>query len=278
MPLTPPIRTLVVDDERLARENLVIRLREVGDFDVVGECEGGLAALEAIDTDRPELVFLDIRMPDLGGFELLERIAPERMPVVVFVTAYDHYALEAFRVHALDYLLKPFDDERFAETLALCRRRVAAARREMVSPHHAYRLEIGTGGATAQPSPAVPTAPAAPAAFAPCCERLIVKGRGRVFFIRTDQVEWVAADGDYVRLHVAGQAYLLRRTMQEMEARLDPRHFARVSRSAIVNLDRVRELTPLARGEYRIHLRGGSTVKLTRTYRTALERHLGDRL
>ena len=265
------IRTLIVDDEPLARENLRIRLREVPGFEVVGECGNGRDAIAAIAQGRPDLLFLDIRMPDMDGFAVLERIEPENQPVVVFVTAYDRYALEAFRVHALDYLLKPFDEERFAETLESCRQRVAEVR----------RLDRGiVAGRGADP--AVPAEGALPAPDLsranPFLDRLVIKDRGRVFFLRIGSLDWIEACGDYVSLHAGERSWLLRRTMNEMEVRLDPRAFARINRSAIVHLDRVQELVPATRGEHLVRLTGGRELKLTRLYREKLERLLGDRL
>jgi two-component system LytT family response regulator len=252
-----PIRTLIVDDEPLARENLRLRLRGVTDFEIVGERRNGREAVAAVTALRPELIFLDIRMPDMDGFAVLERIPADAMPAIVFVTAYDRFAIEAFRVHALDYLLKPFDEERFAETLEICRRRIAELRRP-VDGEPRFLLSEGGEGAHV--------------------DRLVVKCRGRVFFIRVQDLDWIQAYADYVRLHAGEQSYLIRRTMNEMEARLDPRSFARISRSAIVNLDRVRELQPLSRGEHRVRLSGGQELKLTRSYRPKLESLLGDRL
>lgn len=260
-----PIRTLIVDDEPLARENLQIRLRDVTDFDVVGECRNGREALAAVAAQRPELLFLDIRMPDMDGFAVLEEIPAETMPAVVFVTAYDRFALAAFRVHALDYLLKPFDEERFAETLEICRQRVAELRRP-ARREPSCLLSNGPGAAAAQ------------GARDPHLHRLIIKCRGRVFFVRVQDLDWIQAYGDYVRLHTGERSYLLRRTMHEMEERLDPHAFARISRSAIVNLDRICDFRPLSRGEHRVRLAGGQELKLTRSYRGKLEALLGDRL
>jgi two-component system LytT family response regulator len=263
-----PIRTLIVDDEPLARENLQIRLRDETDFEVVGECRNGREALAVIAARRPELLFLDIRMPDMDGFAVLEQIPAETMPAVVFVTAHDRFAIEAFRVHALDYLLKPFDEERFAETLDICRQRIAELRR-LPRREPCFLLSEGQGAGTGS---------AERATRGPHVSRLVIKCRGRVFFIRVRELDWVQAYGDYVRLHTGERSYLLRRTMNEMEARLDPRVFARISRSSIVNLDRIREFQPLSRGEHRVRLAGGQELKLTRSYRGKLESVLGDRL
>lgn len=280
-----PIRTLIVDDEALARENLRLRLRDFDDFLVVGECAGGREAIAAISGKRPELVFLDIRMPDLDGFAVIERLDPENLPVIVFVTAFDRYTLEAFRVHALDYLLKPIEEERFTETLQACRSRIAETRR-LGSPEAGngsagprrgemlYRISEGgrhSGDAAGgNPEPIGPPDP--------LFDRLVIKSGGRAFFLRIAAVDWIEAYGDYVRLHVGAQSYLLRRTMNEMEARLPVRDFARTSRSAIVNLDRVRDLEPASRGDLLVRLTTGCELKLTRVYRERLELLLGDRL
>jgi two-component system LytT family response regulator len=267
-----PIRTLIVDDEPLARENLRIRLHDVNDFIVVGECANGRETLAAISEQKPDLLFIDIQMPDLNGFEVLERVPVEILPVIVFVTAFDRYALEAFRVHALDYLLKPFEDERFAETLQLSRERVAEARRAAREADPLYRLSgpAAVGGEFLRMA-------SWKAAGHPV-DRLVIKTRGRVFFLKTEDIDWIEANGDYSRLHTAQKSYLLRKTMNEMETRLLPAAFARTSRSAIVNLDHILDLVPIARGEFMIRLRGGGQIKLTRTYRHKLEKLLGDRL
>jgi two-component system, LytTR family, response regulator len=264
-----PIRTLIVDDEPLARRNLLIRLREIPDFEIVGECATGNEAVAAVNERRPDLVFLDIRMPDMDGFAVLERIDPEILPVVVFVTAYDRFALEAFRVHALDYLLKPFEDDRFVETLEACRQRVSEMR----------RLAAETPGRDRTSEPAGASLSGQQTTKAnPYLDRLVIKGGGRVFFMRIASVDWVEAYGNYVSVHSGEKTWLLRRTMHEMEEGLDPRVFCRISRSAIVNLDRIKELEPAARGEHLVRLVSGRELKLTRGYRQKLEALLGDRL
>jgi two-component system, LytTR family, response regulator len=303
-----PIRTLIVDDEPLARENLRLRLRDIDDFVVVGECASGREAIGAITGMRPDLVFLDVRMPGLDGFAVIEELEPESMPAIVFVTAFDRYALEAFRVHALDYLLKPIEEERFAETLQTCRERVADMRQlasgsgtdrsvasETTGRDRRRSAEIlfqlsGTAahpggapaGVTAPPADlsrsGTPVLPSGPAAADPFLDRLVIKSGGRVFFLRIAAVDWIEAYGDYVRLHVGAQSYLLRRTMNEMETRLPTRDFARTNRSAIVNLDRVKDLEPASRGELLVRLTTGRELKLTRVYREKLELLLGDRL
>lgn len=299
-----PIRTLIVDDEALARENVRLRLRDIDDFVIIGECANGREAIGAIAGMRPDLVFLDVRMPDLDGFAVIEQLEPEIQPAIVFVTAFDRYAIEAFRVHALDYLLKPIEEERFAETLQACRQRVAEMRRlgsggdaggETAGDNRVRGAETlfelsrgawlagnaadGTTVSSAGGSRAgAPAGHAGSAASDPFFDRLVIKSGGRVFFLRITTVDWIEAYGDYVRLHVGTQSYLLRRTMNEMEARLPAREFARTSRSAIVNLDRVKHLEPASRGEHLVRLTTGRELKLTRIYREKLELLLGDRL
>ena len=261
-----PIRTLIVDDESLARENLRIRLRGVAEFEIVGECATGREAVGAVSALEPDLVFLDIQMPDMDGLAVVEQIDPDRLPVVVFVTAYERYAIEAFRLHALDYLLKPFEETRFAETLQACRRRVAETR-DLSRPVAARDRPLEAD-----------LAPHDPRRRNPYLDRLVVKSRGRIFFLKIGSIDWIEACADYVTLHVADRSWLIRRTMTDMEARLDARAFVRISRSAIVNLERVQELVPAARGEHFVRLTGGRELKLTRSYREKLEALLGDRL
>jgi len=247
--VTVAIRTVIVDDEPLARENLRLRLADHPDVTVVAECAGGKEAVAAIDELDPDLVFLDVSMPDLDGFAVLERLAGGDPPVVVFVTAHDQYALEAFRVHALDYLLKPFADDRFADTMARARQRVVDRRRDDAPA----RWEVSAGPA----------------------DRLVVKAQGRVLLVPVADIRWIEGCGDYARIHAGARPLLLRRTLHDLNDLLDPVRFARVNRSAIVNLDHVAELRPCSRGEYMIELQGGDEVKLTRTYRGDLELRLG---
>jgi len=246
-----PIRALIVDDEPLARENLRLRLADHTDITVAGECAGGLAAVEAITADPPDLLFLDISMPDLDGFGVLDRLPDDLQPVVIFVTAYQDHALEAFRVHALDYLLKPFSDQRFDEALARARQ-------------HLVATEPPTAWETAGQTPDHP-------------DRLVVRAGGRVLLVPVADIRWIEGCGDYARLHTDGRPLLLRRTLQELTTLLDPAQFTRVNRSAIVNLDQVTELRPCSRGEYLLVL-GDDEVKLTRTYRQELEARLGQSL
>ncbi len=241
------LRAIIVDDEPLARENLMLRMRELIDCEVVAECSGGLESLQAIKEHRPDVLFLDIQMPGLDGFEVVDRIPANRMPVIVFVTAYDQYAVEAFKVHALDYLLKPFSAARFNAVWAHVREQVPDARKDLNCPH-------------------------------PYSGRLMVKTGGRITFLNVDHINWVEANGDYAKVHCGARSFLLRRTLTDLAACLANKGFLRISRSVIVNLERVCELAPVKRGEYQVELRCGARLKLTRSYRSQLERLLGDPL
>jgi two-component system LytT family response regulator len=272
--MTKSIRTLIVDDEALARENLRIRLADFPEIELLEECASAPEALSSIRENRPELLFLDIQMPGKDGFALLEELSPEETPVVVFVTAYDEYAVRAFQIHALDYLLKPFDDERLRDTIVQVRERVALLRTgEIAGEGKAWLLSEGEDEAR-NPGDRKPDPDGVPRP--PFLERLVVKMCGRVFFVRCDDLDWIQADGDYMRLHIGPRTHLLRRTMTELERCLDPQRFVRIHRSVIVNIDRIKELRPDTRGDHKVILTDGKEVKLTRTYRDRIESLLGD--
>ena len=250
------IRTLVVDDEPLARERVMSLLQQESDVEIVGECSDGTQAVSAIQEQSPDLVFLDVQMPGCDGFEVIRNIGADRMPTVVFVTAYDEYALQAFEVHALDYLLKPFGKDRFQQTLrhareALERRRAGDLGRRLLALVHDIKPEPQR------------------------VERLVVKSGGRVFFLRTDEIDWIEAAGNYVRLHLGTESHLFRETMNRMESRLDTRRFARIHRSRIVNTERIKELQPWFNGDYVVILRDGQRLTLSRGYREKLQQRLG---
>lgn len=253
-----PIRVLIVDDEPLAREGTRLLLRGDPEVEVVGEAGSGTAAIAAITALRPDLVFLDVQMPERGGFEVLAALPPEEVPAVIFVTAYDRYALRAFEVHALDYLLKPFDDERFHEALRRAKAHLELARagdlrRQLLS------LLADVEGQKAAAAPA-----AAPA------ERLAIKDGSRVVFLRADEIDWVEAADYYVQIHTGSKSYLVRETMASLERRLDPGQFVRIHRSAIVNRQRIRELRSGGRREAIVVLEGGATLKVARSQRDKL--------
>jgi len=255
-----PMRVVVADDEPLARRRMVRLLRDHDDeVDVVAVCETGAHAVEAIRATRPDLVFLDVQMPELDGFEVLERVGGE-LPAVVFVTAHDRYALRAFEVHALDYLLKPFDVERFNRALERGRSQVAR-RGEGVSR---AGLEALLEQLARDRGPAPAPRPRR------WLDWVMVKTRGRVEFVRTADIDWIEAEGNYVRLHAGKKAWLVREKIGALEERLDPDAFLRVHRSSIVQVDRMAELHPMVAGDGILVLRDGTQVKLSRGYRRRL--------
>jgi two-component system LytT family response regulator len=275
--VTAPLRVVVVDDEPLARSGMCGLVARDPELTLVAQCADGAEAVAAIAGLRPDLVLLDVQMPEMDGFEVLREVGPARMPVVVFVTAFDRFALRAFDVAAVDYLLKPFDDERF--DLAIARAKHAVRNAEAGELGRRLMRLVERQGTS-------PSADAAPSAVesqrtaeppARHASRLVVKSAGRTVFVRVDEVDWIEADDYYARLHVAGKTHLLRETMGSLEARLDPQRFFRVHRSAIVNLDRVREVQFLFRGEHVVILHDGTRLKLSRTRLEKLESMLAGR-
>ncbi len=250
------IRTLIVDDEPLARERLRTLLAEAPEVEILGECGDGRAAVAAIEDQAPDLVFLDVQMPELDGFGVLEAVDPAKLPVVVFVTAYNEHALRAFEVHALDYLLKPFDRARFDKALERARAHLQGTRSEELNQRLAALL--------AEMRPESKTA-----------DRLVVKSSGRVVFIRTTDIDWIEAADNYLNVHVGNESHLLRETMTSLESRLNPKQFLRLSRSAIANIERIKELQPMFHGDYTVILRNGTRLTLSRGYRDKLQDLLG---
>lgn len=259
------IRALIVDDEPVARDGIRALLKRDAEIEIVGDCADGREAVEAIESLSPDLVFLDVQMPEADGFDVIERIGAENMPVVVFVTAYDQYALRAFDVAAIDYLLKPFDDERFA--LAVNRAKSQVRRGEVgdLSRRLIALLEFQT------PKTGPDDAPSS----GDYLQRIMLKTGGKVVFLKVDEIDWIEAEGDYVRLHVRGGSHLLRDTMKRLERQLDPSQFLRTHRSTIVNVDRIKELHPFFHGDYMVILKDGTELKLSRNRRRALEEKLG---
>ena len=257
--MSEPMRVVVADDEPLARRRMLRLLRDHDDeVDVVAVCETGANAVEAIRETRPDLVFLDVQMPELDGFEVLERVGGE-LPAVVFVTAHDRYALRAFEVHALDYLLKPFDVERFNRALERGRSQVARQGEEAQAGLAALLEQLARDRGPA-PAPR-------PRRW---LDWVMVKTRGRVEFVRTADIDWIEAEGNYVRLHAGKKGWLVREKIGALEERLDPEAFLRVHRSSIVQVDRLAELHPMVAGDGILVLRDGTQVKLSRGYRRRL--------
>ena len=249
-------RVLIVDDEPLARERLRTLLQDEPGIDVIGEAGDAATAVQAIASSSPDLVFLDVQMPGATGFDVIGAVGVDAMPLVVFVTAYDRYALRAFEVHALDYLLKPFDRERFRHTLARARRHV----QERTSGDLERRLLA-----------IVQDLKPSHGKF----ERFVIKTGGRVFFVRGYEIDWIEAAGNYVKLHVGADTHLFRETMNAVEARLDRDMFFRIHRSHIVNIERIRELQPWFNGEYVVFLKNGTRLTLSRGYREKLQERVG---
>jgi two-component system LytT family response regulator len=263
---TERIRTLIVDDEPAARAAIRSLLAGDQEIEVIGECADGRSALERLERELPDLLFLDVQMPGMDGLEVLRQLTAPELPDVIFVTAYDQYALRAFDVHAVDYLLKPFGDDRFNTALERAKRRVRERRLGVVGDRLLALLdELGGRGTTAQ---------AGTAAGAPL-RRLVIKSGGRVTILAVRDIDWIDAEGDYVKIHTGKQWHLLRETMKRMEAQLDPARFVRIHRGTIVNVERIKELQPFFRGEYVVILQDGTSLKLSRGYKAHLERALG---
>jgi two-component system, LytTR family, response regulator len=250
------IRTLIVDDEPLARRRVRELLAKEGDVEIVGEAPDGPTAVALVRELRPDLLFLDIQMPELDGFGVLEQIGPRPIPALVFVTAYDRFALRAFEAHALDYLLKPYDDERFAGALQRVREQLEHRNAgELEQRVRDLLLEVRGGAAH--------------------LERIAAKSGSRSVLIPIDEVDWLEAEGKYVRLHVGERAYLIRDTLRRLESALDPARFLRVHRSIIVNVERIREVEAYFGGEYILYLRNGKRLGSGRAYRSVIQRLLG---
>lgn len=245
--MSPPerprkIRTLIVDDEPLARSNVAVLLKRDPEIDIIGECGSGTEAVTEIRKTRPDLLFLDVQMPECDGFDVLELLGKDLPSAIVFVTAYDEYALRAFEAGALDYLLKPFDDARFALALGRAKRWI------LPGTHRPRKLQ-----------------------------RVAIKGPGQLEFVRVSEIDWIEAADYYACLHVGSKSHLLRRSLAELEEDLDPTEFCRVHRSGIVNLKRVQALKLNPDGEYEVVLENGAQVRLSRRYRKQLEARIGVR-
>ena len=249
-----PIRALIVDDEPMARASIRVLLGADPEIAVVGECATGGDAVSAIAALAPELVFLDVQLPRMTGFDVLAAVGERRRFAVVFVTAYDSYALAAFDAQAEDYVLKPFDDDRFQRAVERAKQRIRHTRQGDLT------------GERAQPGPG--PAPVSPAPER--CERIAIRDGARTVFIALSDIDWIEAADYYVQLHVGARSYLHREPMRDLEARLDPRRFVRIHRSAIVALDRVAELRPSAHGDHCVRLRDGTELKLSRARRGQL--------
>ena len=251
------IRTLIVDDEPVARRGLARHLSEQADVQIVGQCGDGEGAIAAIAELAPDLVFLDVQMPGLSGFDVIDAVGLVRMPPTIFVTAFDQYAVRAFDVHAIDYVLKPIDAERFRRALDRARRQIGLPISPQASSLAAAFEDLGC--------PAPPRH----------AKRLAIKSTGRTLLVEVRDVDRIEAAGNYLEVHVGTTVHLLRETLANLESRLDPERFVRVSRSTLVSIDRVRELQPMFNGDFVVILKNGTRISGSRRYREALDRLIG---
>jgi two-component system, LytTR family, response regulator len=274
--MSQPIRVLLVDDEPLARQRLADLVAEEPDAEVVGEAEDGDEAVEAIRRLRPDLVFLDVQMPGKTGVEVVREVGAERMPATVFVTAYDRFALQAFDLAAVDYLLKPYDDERFEQAFRRARKMVEVADVGRLTD----RLSALLHGRAAAPPPSAQgeggeAAPMAASPGSPYVERIAVEMKGQVRVVPVDQVQFITASGPYAELHTPERSYVIRERMQALEERLDPARFLRIHRSVIVRLDMIDSLLRGGGGDYAVKLKTGAKLRVSRTRVDELERRMG---
>lgn len=268
------MRVIIVDDEPLARDRLRAFLAKESDVELVAECSDGREAVATIKKENPDVVLLDIQMPELDGFGVVAQLKGGPMPLIIFVTAFDEFAVKAFEVHALDYLLKPFDRDRLKQALAHARERLKAATKPDITDRLTALLDtLQHQQPAAGPAPGA-AAPAATADAKPA-DRLAVKLDGRVIFLRPTEIDWIEAQDNYVKLHVGREAHLVRDTLSNFEERLDARRFIRIARSTIVNIDRVREMQPMFHGEYVVILNDGTKLTMSRGYRDTLQQYLG---
>ena len=250
------IRAVIVDDEPLARRRLAELLDMVDDVEVIAQCANGEEAIRTLEESRPDLLFLDVQMPEIDGFDVLQAIGVDLVPVVIFVTAYDQFALRAFEARALDYLLKPFDDERFEIALQRARERIRRQQPDDVERRLLALLKDAREDRGYM-------------------QRLVVPSGHRSIFIRTDDVDWIEAERNYIRLHVRGQSHLLRENLSRIETALDPAKFCRIHRSTIVNIDRIHAVESVTRGEYVVTLHDGTKLASGRSYRNRLHEVMG---
>jgi len=276
MDTLPKIRTVIVDDEELARRGIEIRLRPHADMEVIAQCVNGREALEVVAREQPDLLFLDIQMPGLSGLDVLERLPQESMPMIVFVTAFDRYALDAFDAQALDYLLKPINDARFGQMLDRVRgwslqRQALAHREQFMKLLAATKGESAIDASTLQDHMEGSGSPECAPEYA---EILPIRDQADTVRVDVSKIDWIDAAGDYMCVHAEGHTYVLRETMKSLEAILDPKIFSRVHRSTIVNVQRVRRLRPHTNGEYFLTLEDGQEIKLSRSYRDRVDQLL----
>jgi two-component system LytT family response regulator len=250
----PNFRVVIVDDEPISRRRIRRLLALESECELVGECENGIEAIRLLEREKIDVLFLDVQMPEMDGFEVVHAISRAH-PLIIFTSAYDEYALKAFEVHAFDYLLKPFDRRRFKESVQRARAQLRQAQPALADDRI---LTLFENLATARNAP----------------DRIAIRNNGRVIFLKLSEIDWIEAADNYVCLHCGRETHVLRETMSELEARLDPARFIRVHRSAIVNLDCIRELQPWFRGDYKVMLHDGTELTLTKNHREKLESRL----
>jgi two-component system LytT family response regulator len=258
--MIPVIPTIIADDEHLARKKMRLLLGSEPGVQVIAECQDGQQTIEAVKTHRPDLLLIDIRMPDMDGFQVLAKLDPEEMPVVVFTTAYDQFAIRAFEAQALDYLLKPFDSERLHQA-------IERARAELLKSHNRDLTTRILDLLAKNAEPKVEPKRAE--------DRMIIRAGGKVVFLDVNELDWIEAAANYVKLNVGKDSYLLREGIGSISARLDPDRFVRIHRSVIVNVRKIRELQPCDSGEYIALLKNGKELSCSRGYRAQLQRLIG---
>jgi two-component system LytT family response regulator len=251
-----PIEVLIVDDEPLARIRIRTLLEEQPFVEVIGEAENGTTAIQSILDQKPDILFLDIQMPELDGFEVLSALSDDEMPIVIFVTAFEEFALQAFEAHALDYLLKPFDDERLLQAFTRAKSQLQLQQNEKAQLDFRELIANIPKRATYQ-------------------EQLAVRLNERVILVKIEMIDWIESSANYVKLHIEDEVYLFRETMSGMEQRLNPTHFTRIHRSTIVNLDRIKEFQPWSHGDYIVILKDGQKLKMSRNYGEILKASFG---
>lgn len=251
------IRAIIVDDEPLARDKVQLFAQSIPDLNIVDVCSNGHEALTSLKKTKPDLVFLDIQMPELTGFDILEKIKKEKLPGIIFITAYDEFALRAFEFHALDYLLKPFDRERFEKAVERAKEIVASEQNSDITSQQIQSLLDSLKKDTQT------------------LERIIVKTNGRIIFLRVDEIDWMEAAGNYIKLHVGNESHLVRETMNNIEKQLNREKFVRIHRSTIVNIDRLKELQPWFNGEYKVLLTTNAQLVMSRGYRENFNKAIG---
>ena len=247
------MRVVIADDEALARKKLRIMLSSEPGVQILTECQDGSETIRALTTYKPDVLMLDIQMPDFDGFEILSRVSPDTMPIVIFTTAYDRHAVRAFEAHALDYLLKPFDQERLRQAMNRARAELLTGKDREAT----YRI-LNYLSESAGTQPALD-------------RRLVIRAGGRVVFLNLDEIDWVEAAANYVKINAGKESYLLRKGIGEIADRLDPAHFVRIHRSTIVNIRRIKELQPVNSGEYIVVLKSGKELSCSRGYRAGLQ-------